>query len=62
MGELNSYKNENFNYKRNGLKVNLDLEFNKDATIEVILASISAISFSDTLFTSNAILWINQIS
>jgi hypothetical protein len=31
--------NENFNYKRNGLKVNLDLEFNKDATIEVILDS-----------------------
>ncbi len=35
----NDEENENFNYKRNGLKVNLDLEFNKDATIEVILDS-----------------------
>ena len=35
----NKEENENFNYKRNGLKVNLDLEFNKNATIEVILDS-----------------------
>ena len=35
----NDEGNEIFNYKRNGLKVNLDLEFNKDATIEVILDS-----------------------